>query len=172
MIRMLPQIVCFCTFNKILGKGQGEDNRRRLQKEVEQLRKDYEIACQQNGELFDLADDGEYDTIDKWENDLTNDIFSIEEKVESLLNPSADQSHASPPGKLTSPVPNKTVSAKNTGQANCQIIKTKLAIHRTHQRSMHKIKHLQVSCQLWKMTPEVTQATRKLVTVRQMGLNK
>lgn len=62
---------------EVLDKGQGEDNRRRLQKEIEQLRKDYETAREQNGELFELVDEGEYDALDKWENELTSDVFSI-----------------------------------------------------------------------------------------------
>ena len=49
------------------------------------LRKDYEIAREQNGELYDLVEAEEHDTLDQWENDLANDIFSIEGEVEVSL---------------------------------------------------------------------------------------
>ena len=103
---------------EVLDKGQGEDNRRRLQKEIEQLRKDYETAREQNGELFELVDEGEYDALDKWENELTSDVFSIEEKVENSLDSLADHPHPSLSGKSSSPAPNKNASAENTAQAS------------------------------------------------------
>ena len=103
---------------EVLDKGQGEDNRRRLQKEIEQLRKDYETAREQNGELFELMDGGEYDALDKRENELTSDAFSIEEKVENSLDSLADHPHPSLSGKSSSPASNKNASAENTAQAS------------------------------------------------------
>ncbi|KAJ7358762.1 hypothetical protein OS493_021539 [Desmophyllum pertusum] len=93
---------------EILDKGQGEGKKGRLGKEIEQLRKDYEIARELNGELYDLVEEDEHNTLDQWENDLTDDVFSIEEEVETSLialqgnqvNPSGsveDASHASNP---------------------------------------------------------------------------
>ena len=70
---------------EILDKDQVQANKARLGKEIKQLRKDYEIAREQNGELYDLVEAEEHDTLDQWENDLANDIFSIEGEVEVSL---------------------------------------------------------------------------------------
>ena len=70
---------------EILDKDQVQANKARLGKEIKQLRKDYEIAREQNGELYDLVEAEEHDTLDQWENDLANDVFSIEEEVEVSL---------------------------------------------------------------------------------------
>ena len=70
---------------EILDKDQVQANKVRLGKEIKQLRKDYEIAREQNGELYDLVEAEEHDTLDQWENDLANDVFSIEEEVEVSL---------------------------------------------------------------------------------------
>ena len=70
---------------EILDKDQVQVNKARLGKEIKQLRKDYEIAREQNGELYDLVEAEEHDTLDQWENDLANDVFSIEEEVEVSL---------------------------------------------------------------------------------------
>ena len=69
----------------ILDKDQVQANKARLRKEIKQLRKDYEIAREQKGELYDLAEAEEHDTMDQWENDLANDVFSIEEEEEVSL---------------------------------------------------------------------------------------
>ena len=70
---------------EILDKDQVQAKKARLGKEIKQLRKDYEIAREQNGELYDLVEAEEHDTLDQWENDLANDVFSIEEEVEVSL---------------------------------------------------------------------------------------
>ena len=70
---------------EILDKDQVQANKARLGKEIKQLRKDYEFAREQNGELYDLVEAEEHDTLDQWENDLANDVFSIEEEVEVSL---------------------------------------------------------------------------------------
>ena len=57
----------------------------RLKREIQQLRNDYEIAREQNGELYELVEEEEHHTLDQWENDLANDVFSIEEEVEVSL---------------------------------------------------------------------------------------
>ena len=70
---------------EILNEDQVQANKACLGKEIKQLRKDYEIAREQKGELYDLAEAEEYDTMDQWENDLANDVFSIEKEVEVSL---------------------------------------------------------------------------------------
>ena len=71
---------------EILDKDQVQANKARLGKEIKQLRKDYEIAREQNGELYDLVEAEEHDTLHQWENDLANDVSSIEEvEVSSIV---------------------------------------------------------------------------------------
>ena len=70
---------------EILDKDQVHANNARLGKEIIRLRKDYEFARKQNGELYDLLKAEEQDTLDQWENDLAYDVFSIEEEVEVSL---------------------------------------------------------------------------------------
>ena len=70
---------------EILDKDQVQANKARLGKEIKQLRKDYEIAREQNGELYDPVEAEEHDTLHQWENDLANDVSSIEEVEVSLI---------------------------------------------------------------------------------------
>ena len=65
--------------HETLGKDEVQAKKARLGKEIKQLRKDYEIAGEQNGELYDLVEAEEHDTLHQWENDLANDVSSIEE---------------------------------------------------------------------------------------------
>lgn len=72
--------------HETLDKDEVQANKARLGKEIKQLRKDYEIVGEQNGELYDLVEAEEHDTLDQWENDLANDVFSIEEvEVSSIV---------------------------------------------------------------------------------------
>ena len=74
----------------------------RLKKEIQQLRNDYEIARDQNGELYELVEEDEHDTLDQWENDLANNVFSIEEEVEvSLTALEGNQANTSGSGDNT-----------------------------------------------------------------------
>ena len=70
-----------------------DKNIRRFQKEMEQLRKDFEIALELHSQLYDSSD-VDNNVLDKWEDDLTNDVYGIEEKVEEYMrnisNPSSD----------------------------------------------------------------------------------
>ena len=70
-----------------------DKNIRRFQKEMEQLRKDFEIALELHSQLYDSSD-VDNKVLDKWEDDLTNDVYGIEEKVQEYMrnisNPSSD----------------------------------------------------------------------------------
>ncbi|CAH3139287.1 unnamed protein product, partial [Porites lobata] len=127
---------------EILDKDQVQANKARLGKEIKQLRKDYEIAREQNGELYDLVEAEEHDTLDQWENDLANDVFSIEEEVEVSLialeqnqvnmsgsvgdsshasNTSGSASHASNASDANSSVGNSVQSNGTNVSANSQV---------------------------------------------------
>ena len=102
---------------EIVHKGQVQDNKTRLKKEIQQLRKDYEIARQQNGELYDLVEEDEHDTLDQWENDLANlDVFSIEEEVEgSLISLEDNQVNPAEADNANGSVQNASHASKATG---------------------------------------------------------
>ena len=51
---------------------------------MEQLRKDFEIALELHSQLYDSSD-VDNNVLDKWEDDLTNDVYGIEEKVEEYM---------------------------------------------------------------------------------------
>ena len=53
---------------------------RRFQKEMEQLRKDFEVALGLHSQLYDSLD-VDNNVLDKWGDDLTNDVYGVEEKV-------------------------------------------------------------------------------------------
>ena len=105
--------------NEVLGKGQGEDNN-------QQPRKDYETAH---------IDEGEYDTLDKWENELKNDVFSIDKKNKIrrihwpiiLIQVSQINQQVR---RLTKTLPRKMLF-RRVARLNFQIIKTKPALPRT-----------------------------------------
>ena len=120
---------------EIIDKGQVQDNKTRVKKEIQQLRKDYEIARQQNGELYDLVEEEERDTLDQWEIVLANDVFSIEAEVEGSLIAFEDNqvntaqadyvngsvqnaSNASGSGETTGHASNASGSGETTGHAS------------------------------------------------------
>ena len=131
--------LCIKRICEIIDKGQVQDSKTRLKKEIQQLRKDYEIARHQNGELYDLIEEEEHDTLDQWEKNLANDIFSIEEEVEGSLialednqvhtagadnvsgseqNASGHATNASGSGKDTSHASNTSGSGEDTSHAS------------------------------------------------------
>ena len=63
-----------------------DQGKRRFQKELEQLRLDYNATCDLHGQLYEYAEDSQFAAMDAWENELTNDVFSIEEEVETYLS--------------------------------------------------------------------------------------
>ena len=72
--------------HETLDKDEVQAKKARLGKEIKQLRKDYEIAGEQNGELYDPVEAEEHDTLHQWENDLANDVSSIKEvEVSSIV---------------------------------------------------------------------------------------
>ena len=57
---------------------------RRFEKELEQLRKDFEVARELHSQFYDLPD-VDNNVLDKWEDDRTNDVYGIEEIVEEHM---------------------------------------------------------------------------------------
>ena len=72
--------------HETLDKDEVQAKKAPLGKEIKQLRKDYKIAGEQNGELYDLVEAEVHNTLDQWENNLANDVSSIEEvEVSSIV---------------------------------------------------------------------------------------
>jgi hypothetical protein len=65
---------------------QNNHNKTRFDKEMAELRRDFERAREFHTQLYDFADESQLPTMDKWENDLTNDVYSIEEETELYLS--------------------------------------------------------------------------------------
>ena len=106
--------LCIKRIREIIDKGQVQDSKTRLKKEIQQLRKDYEIARHQNGELYDLVEEEEHDTLDQWENDLADGVFSIEEEVEgSLIALEDNQVHTAGADNASGSVQNASGHASN-----------------------------------------------------------
>ncbi|XP_028395735.1 uncharacterized protein LOC114519763 [Dendronephthya gigantea] len=66
------------------GVSNGDRNLRRFEKEIEQLRKDFDIARELHSQFYDLPDVDDA-ALDKWEDDLTSDVYGIEERVEEYI---------------------------------------------------------------------------------------
>jgi hypothetical protein len=65
---------------------QNNHNKTRFDREMAELRRDFERAREFHTQLYDFADESQLPTMDKWENDLTNDVYSIEEETELYLS--------------------------------------------------------------------------------------
>ena len=72
-----------------------DKNFRRFEKEIEQLRKDFEIAHKVHSQLYD-GSEVDLESMDKWEEDLTNDVYGIEEKVEDYVKKSSNVNNETP----------------------------------------------------------------------------
>lgn len=70
-----------------------DQTKRRIEKELEELRKDFELARDVHAELYGYVDPSQVPKLDEWENVLTDDVFGVEEEAETyfktLGNPSA-----------------------------------------------------------------------------------
>ncbi|XP_028404075.1 uncharacterized protein LOC114526747 [Dendronephthya gigantea] len=75
---------------------QGADMRKRIEKELLQIQKDFELARECHAEMYEYADEGQTSTIDDWEDILTNDFYDIEKSVETFLQSLSVHEHANP----------------------------------------------------------------------------
>lgn len=96
---------------KRLNEGVSKEDRnlRRFEKELEQLRKDFEVARELHSQFYDLPD-VDANILDKWEDDLTSDVYGIEEIVEEYTRSiSKSNGETSGKNKVTSPQVNASV---------------------------------------------------------------
>ena len=59
--------------------------RKRVEKEGLQIRKDFELARECHSKMYEYVDESLIPAMDDWEDVLTNDLYDIEEKIESFL---------------------------------------------------------------------------------------
>ena len=64
---------------------QGAEMRKRVEKEGLQIRKDFELARECHSKMYEYVDESLIPAMDDWEDVLTNDLYDIEEKIESFL---------------------------------------------------------------------------------------
>ena len=64
---------------------QGAEMRKRIEKEIVQIRKDFELARDCHAEMYEYADESQASTMDDWEDTLTSDFYGVEESVEDFL---------------------------------------------------------------------------------------
>ena len=87
--------------HEIISKGKPAEDKRCLEKEVKQLREDFETARHLHGQLYEFVDEEEFDSLDQWEHELTDDVFSIEEEVENALASKTKKTQENPVIDLT-----------------------------------------------------------------------
>ena len=114
---------------EIISKGKPAENKRRLEKEVKQLRDDFETARNLHGQLYEFMDEEEFDGLDQWEHELTDDVFSIEEEVENALAPKTKKTtqentviDLTTKGHQSNEADNLTGSSKNQGNASENLV--------------------------------------------------
>ena len=111
-----------------------ETNLRRF--ELEQLRKDFDVARELHSQFYDLPD-LDTDILDKWEDDLTNDVHGIEEIVEeytrsalkSNSETSGENAKNSPQGASKPQLPETTPQAPSSSQTSTPEASTSTVQH-------------------------------------------
>ncbi|CAB4040970.1 WDFY family member 4, partial [Paramuricea clavata] len=75
---------------------EGAEKRKRIEKEIIQIRKDFELARECHAEMYEYVGESQTSTMDEWEDILTNDVYDIEEMVETFLLSLSVSEHANP----------------------------------------------------------------------------
>jgi hypothetical protein len=68
---------------------QGAEMRKRIEKEIIQIHKDFELARECHAQMYEYVEESQVQAMDNWEDILTNEFYDIEENVErSFFSPS------------------------------------------------------------------------------------
>ena len=59
---------------------------RRIKREMEELKRDFSCLCDLHSSLYELVPESEHNKLDRWETDLSEEVFSFEEEVEDRLS--------------------------------------------------------------------------------------
>ena len=69
--------------------------RKRIEKEILQVRKDFNLARECHAEMYEYVDESQISAMDDWEDVLTNDFYDVEETVENFLQSISEPEPAS-----------------------------------------------------------------------------
>ena len=89
---------------------------RRVQKEIQQLRTEYNEACETNAAMYEFVETEGKSRLDQWEEELTNEIFSIEEECEDYSQNEIQSREDIPLSRPRTPEAHDTTQA--TGDSN------------------------------------------------------
>ena len=89
--------------------------RKRVEKEGLQIRKDFELARECHSKMYEYVDESLIPVMDDWEDVLTNDLYDIEEKIESFLQ------SLSEPGLAKSVSVSKEQNSEQSGIINSNV---------------------------------------------------
>lgn len=67
---------------------------KRIEKEMIQIRKDFELARECHAEMYKYADETQTLMMDEWDDLLTNDLYDVKEMVENYLQSLSVSVHA------------------------------------------------------------------------------
>ena len=126
---------------KRLSEGVSKEDRnlRRFEKEIEQLRKDFEVARELHSQFYDLPD-VDVNILDKWEDDLTSDVYGIEERVEEYIRGvSKSNGQASGENKATSPQSASVNHLPEEPQTSSQVSTLEASISTLQQEEIQEI---------------------------------
>ena len=73
---------------------QGAEMRKRIEKEIIQIRKDFELARECHAQMYEYVEESQVQAMDIWEDILTNEFYDIEENVEEFLQSFSVPKHA------------------------------------------------------------------------------
>ena len=73
---------------------QGAEMRKRIEKEIIQIRKDFELARECHVQMYEYVEESQVQAMDNWEDILTNEFYDIEENVEEFLQSFSVPKHA------------------------------------------------------------------------------
>ncbi|XP_028399260.1 uncharacterized protein LOC114522717 [Dendronephthya gigantea] len=73
---------------------QGPEMRKRVEKEMIEIRKDFELARECHAELYEFADESQTSAMDSWEDNLIKDFYDMEEYVEHYIQSVPVPQHA------------------------------------------------------------------------------
>jgi hypothetical protein len=73
---------------------QGAEMRKRIEKEIIQIRKDFELARECHAQMYEYVEESQVQAMDNREDILTNEFYDIEENVEEFLQSFSVPKHA------------------------------------------------------------------------------
>ena len=93
---------------------QGAEMRKRIEKEMLEIRKDFELARECHAEMYEFADESQISAMDNWEDILIKDFYDIEENVEDFLKSLS----VSQPANAMSPTSEQIIEQSNSSNEN------------------------------------------------------